>query len=255
MSRFGPYEVIRLLGEGGFARTSEARHRLLGVKACLKVSLREEDDELLLREARILASLRHPSLPALREVFEHPGGGLVLAMSFAEGRTLDELRRLSALEACRIGGKVLRALAYLHKGGVVHGDVKPKNIVVESLERGGDVVLVDLGLAAVRPRGGSRALGWTEGFAAPEVKRGSPPLPESDLYSLARTLRASLAGAPPPRLAEWLEALTEPEPARRPRWETRDPLRWLERVRRSIERAAGIHPHGDARHGRKVAHV
>lgn len=135
-----------------------------------------------------------------------------------------------------MGGKVLRALAYLHKGGVVHGDVKPRNIIVQSLARGGDVVLVDLGLAAVRPTGDTRALGWTEGFAAPEVRAGRPPLPESDLYALAKTLEESLEEDPPERLGEWLQALTEREPARRPRWETRDPLRWLERIRRSLER-------------------
>ncbi|MEZ0230536.1 MAG: serine/threonine-protein kinase [Planctomycetota bacterium] len=253
MKTFGPYEIVRTLGSGGFARTCEARHVLLGVKACLKVSLRAEDDELLLREARVLAALRHPSLPALREVFEHPGGGLVLAMSFAEGETLDETRPLTAIEACRVGGKVLRALAYLHKGGVVHGDVKPRNIVVESLERGGDVVLVDLGLAAVRPVARTKAIGWTEAFAAPEVRAGKPPLPESDLYALAKTLDARLAAPPPARLAEWLEALTEREPARRPRWETKDPLRWLERIRRSLERTAT--PKHDPRHERKVSHV
>jgi len=236
VTRLGPYEILRRLGEGGFARTSEARHVLLGVKACLKVSLREKDEDLLLREARILASLHHPSLPSLREVFPHPGGGLVLAMSFAEGKTLAETRPLTAVEACRLGAKVLRALAYLHKGGVVHGDVKPRNVIVESLARGGDVVLCDLGLAAVRPDERSRALGWTEGFAAPEVEAGAPPLPESDLYSLARTLECCLEEAPPARLGEWLSALTEREPARRPRWETRDPLRWLERIRRSLER-------------------
>jgi serine/threonine protein kinase len=236
MKRLGPYEVIRPLGSGGFAKTCEARHVLLGVPACLKVSLREEDEELLLREARVLASLRHPSLPSLREIFPHPGGGLVLAMSFARGETLAHTRPLSAIEACRVGGKVLRALAYLHKGGIVHGDVKPKNVIVESLERGGDVVLCDLGLASVRPTERTRALGWTEGFAAPEVEAGAPPLPESDLYALARTLECSLGEAPPERLGEWLAALTEREPARRPRWETRDPLRWLERIRRSLER-------------------
>jgi serine/threonine-protein kinase len=157
-------------------------------------------------------------------------------MSFARGETLAETRPLSAIEACRVGGKVLRALAYLHKGGVVHGDVKPKNVIVESLARGGDVVLCDLGLASVRPTERTRPLGFTEGFAAPEVEAGAPPLPESDLYALARTLECSLADAPPERLGEWLLALTEHEPARRPRWETRDPLRWLERIRRSLER-------------------
>jgi serine/threonine protein kinase len=235
MKRLGPYFVIRPLGEGGFARTFEARHALSGVEACLKVSLRETDDALLLREARVLASLRHPSLPALREVFEHPGGGLVLAMSFAHGRTLDLHAPLDALETARVGAKVLRALAYLHKGGIVHGDVKPKNIIVESVEKGGDVVLVDLGLASVRPDERTRALGWSEAFVAPEIRRGSPPLPESDLYSLARTLEHVFPGDEP-LLLEWLEALTHEDPARRPRWDTRDPLVWLERIGRSLEK-------------------
>jgi serine/threonine protein kinase len=236
MKRLGPYEVIRSLGAGGFARTSEARHLLLGVRACLKVSLREADEDLLLREARILASLRHPSLPALREVFEHLGGGFVLAMSFAEGESLAERPRLTAIEAARIGAKVLRALAYLHKGGVVHGDVKPRNVIVESARKGGDVVLCDLGLATVRPTERSRPLGLSPGFAAPEVEAGAPPLPESDIYALGRTLECVLGEEPPERLREWLLAATEREPARRPRWESRDPLRWLERILHSLER-------------------
>jgi serine/threonine-protein kinase len=241
--RLGPYQVIRTLGEGGFARTLEGRHALLGVKACLKIAHRPEDDDLLLREGRILAGLAHPSLPVLREVFElekyehhrgdHDGGGLVLAMSFALGAPLEE-KALPLEAALRVTAKVLRALAYLHKGGIVHGDVKPKNIIMESQERGASVVLCDLGLAAVRPAEKTRAIGWTEAFAAPEVQNGGPPLPESDLFSLARTLEAVLREPPPERVREWIEALTHKEPSRRPRWETRDPLRWLERIRRSL---------------------
>jgi serine/threonine protein kinase len=158
-------------------------------------------------------------------------------MSFAPGESLDCLGTLSPEAACRIGAKVLRALAYLHKGGIVHGDVKPKNVVVESLEPGGSVVLVDLGLAAVRPIATSKPLGWSEGYAAPEVVSGAPPLPESDLYSLGKTLEASLGEqAIPLPLRELIEALIDPKPARRPRWETKDPLRWLERVRRVLTR-------------------
>ena len=70
---------------------------------------------------------------------------------------------------------------------------------------------------------------------APEVRRGAPPLPESDLYSLARTLEHVL-GEDEPLLREWLRALSHEDPARRPRWDTRDPLVWLERIRRSLEK-------------------
>lgn len=244
MSTLGPYEVIRDLGTGGFARTCEARHRLLGEKACLKVALRSEDEPLLLREAKILWSLHHPSLPALRDVFAHPGGGLVIAMSFAEGQTLDRLAPLSDIEVCRVGSKVLRALAYLHMGGIVHSDVKPRNVVVSSAGQGGRVVLVDFGLAAVRPTSTTRPLGWTEGFVAPEILAGRPPLPESDLYALGKTLAAVLGKRPlPARLEEFLLAMTHPEPSRRPRWETRDPLRWLEEIRAELTRKKEAYSH------------
>jgi serine/threonine protein kinase len=252
VTRLGPYEVVRTLETGGFAETCLARHALLGTKACLKVSLRAADDDLLLREGRILAALQHPSLPVLRDVFERPAGGLVLAMSFAEGETLDRLGTLTPEAVCRVGAKVLRALAYLHKGGIVHGDVKPKNVVVESTAQGASVVLVDLGLAAVRPVSATRPLGWSEGFAAPEVVSGAPPLPESDLYALGKTLAAALGGDPrtgllpqgiPLGLKELLEALSDPKPARRPRWETKDPLRWLERVRRVLTLRKGAVSH------------
>ncbi len=242
MSRLGAYEVIRPLGTGGFAKTCEARHVLLGERACLKVSLRSEDDPLLLREAKILWSLHHPSLPALRDVFHHPGGGLVIAMTFAEGETLDRLAPLSVADACRVGAKVLRALCYLHLGGIVHCDVKPRNVIASSPGPGGRVVLVDFGLAAVRPTSATRPLGWTEHFAAPEVVAGAPPVPESDLYALGKTLAFVLAGRSiPERLAEFLAALTHPEPRKRPRWETRDPLRWLEEIRADVSRKEPCH--------------
>jgi serine/threonine protein kinase len=237
VSQLGPYEVVRSLGTGGFARTCEARHVLLGERACLKVSLRAEDEPLLLREAKSLWSLQHPSLPVLRDVFPHPGGGVVLAMSFAEGQTLDRLAPLTVAEGCRVGAKVLRALAYLHLGGIVHCDVKPRNVVVSSAGAGGRVVLVDFGLAAVRPTRATRPLGWTEGFVAPEVAAGLPPLPESDLFALGKTLEVVLAGRSlPERLHEFLAALTHPEPSRRPRWDKRDPLRWLEEIRSEVNR-------------------
>ena len=87
-TRIGPYEVVRALGAGGFARTWEARHTVLGERACLKVGHLEADDDLLLREGRILWGLHHPSLPTLRDVLRTEEGALCLGVMMHRLRML-----------------------------------------------------------------------------------------------------------------------------------------------------------------------
>ncbi len=240
-ARVGPYEVVRPLGEGGFARTFEARHVVLGETACLKVGRRAEDDPLLLREGRILWGLHHPALPTLRDAFRTEDGALALAIRFVEGRTLDAVAPIDAAAAIRLLGRLLKGLRVLHHRGIVHADVKPRNIIVEPDGHG--AVLVDFGLAAVRPTASTRPLGRTEVFAAPETEAGGPPLPESDLYGLALSFLHALggdvvgrvlpAGVPDP-LLRFLAALSVRDVARRPRWDRNDPIAWLARIRREI---------------------
>lgn len=225
----GPYDVLRGLGEGGFARTLEARHRVLGLRACLKVGLRRDDDWMLLEEARLLWDLHHPCLPTLRDVFHHEGQ-LVLAMRFVEGTRLG---RLDPPSATRVLGRLVRALKVLHHRGIVHNDVKPANIILEPDRTG--VVLVDFGAASRRPRSDSMAPAYTPVFTAPEVAGGRPPTPESDFYSLGMTILSALgadverrglpAGVPRP-LLELLVAMTRPEVERR----ERDPLERIKRI-------------------------
>lgn len=225
----GPYEVVRVLGEGGFARTFEARHRLLGTKACLKVSRRREYDDLLLEEGRLLWDLHHPSLPTLRDVFA-TAEGVALAMRFVEGTPLDRAGRLSPSVATRVLGRLLKALKVLHFRGIVHNDIKPANIILEPDRHG--VVLVDFGVASLRPTSRSEAPGYTPIFVAPEVLGGRPPTPESDFYSLGLTLLECLGGDVerrelprdvPEELLRLLVAMSRPEPERRPH----DPLATL----------------------------
>ena len=89
----GNYEVVRQIGEGGFGRTYEARHVILGEKACLKqnINLSKEDSELLKNEAKLLWHIHHHSLPTLRDFFKADDGSYILAMSFIEGKTLDKI--------------------------------------------------------------------------------------------------------------------------------------------------------------------
>lgn len=234
----GPYEILRPLGEGGFAETYEARHRLLGTRACLKICRHREDEDLMLAEARLLWDLHHPSLPTLRDVLRDQDGRLTLVMRFVEGQTLEAATPIDLPTAVQVLGRLLRALRVLHHRGIVHNDVKPANIVLEPDRHG--VVLVDFGVSSLRPRRTSRAPGFTDLYAAPEVRAGRPPLPESDLYSLGLSVLTALGGDPesrllpegvPEPLLELLVALSRREPERRARWGRSDsPLRWLDRL-------------------------
>ncbi len=235
--RIGTYEVVRELGEGGFATTYEARHALLGTRACLKVCRQASDEDLMLEEARILWDLHHPSLPTLRDVLRDPAGRLTLVMRFVEGQSLEAATPIDLATAVQVLGRLLRALRVLHHRGIVHNDVKPANIVLEPDRHG--VVLVDFGVSTVRPRASSSAPGFSDVFAAPEVVEGRPPLPESDLYSLGLSVLSALGGDPESRVLpegisepflELLVALTRRSPERRPRWGHEDPLRWLDRL-------------------------
>ena len=239
--RIGAYRVTRSLGQGGTGRTCEGVHELLDEKACLKEALPTTPRELLLREAKILWGLHHPFLPTLRDVVEEPREKtLVIAMRFVEGTSLDALGKLSPEETFPIFGRMIRALRVLHHRGIVHGDVKPANVIVEPDRHG--AVLVDLGMASVRPGYHTRPVGWTTKFAAPETLDGRPPLPESDLYSLGLSLVHVLGGDPekrelpraPEALLDWIVALTRKDPAKRPRWETDDPMASFDRIARKI---------------------
>lgn len=239
----GPYEILRPLGEGGFAQTYEARHRLLGTRACLKVCRERENEDLMLAEARILWDLHHPSLPTLRDVLKDRDGRLTLVMRYVEGEPLDRAAPIDPPTAVQVLGRLLRALRVLHHRGIVHNDIKPSNILLEPDRHG--VVLVDFGVSTVRPRRGSSAPGFSDLFAAPEVIEGRPPLPESDLYSLALSVLTALGGDPsrrilpegvPEPLLELLVALSRREPERRPRWGQPDsPIRWLDRIMPLLE--------------------
>lgn len=227
--------MVARLGGGAFSATFEARHEVLGTRACLKVALRPEDEPLMLDEARILWDLHHPSLPTLRDVLRDPDGRLVLAMRFVEGTPLDRAAPLDVPTAVQVLGRLLRALRVLHHRGLVHNDVKPANILLEPDRHG--VVLVDFGMCSVRPGSRSRAPGYTPLFVAPEVEAGLPPLPESDLYSLAVSVLWGLGAdlehrvlpdRVPERLLELLVRLSARDPERRPRWDTESPLALLD---------------------------
>jgi serine/threonine protein kinase len=95
----------------------------------------------------------------------------------------------------------LAALAALHRGGIVHGDVKPSNIM---LKRTGNAKLIDVGSAFERGEAPARRT-FTPAYAAPEILKGAAGSPQSDLAGLGYVLIEMLAGAPPPAEPDGLD--------------------------------------------------
>lgn len=199
MATLGSYNIEELIGEGGFGRTYRAHHVLNPrILACLKqnIDLTSDDRKILAGEAELMARIHHHSLPAFRDLYEVGDGSIVLAMTYIAGKPLDQsIAKHTAIDAEAIAWvtqRSLNALYYLHHRGVIHGDVKPGNIIVQPKIH--NAILVDYGLSSVKPKSDSKAVGCTPAFAAPEILDGKPPLPQSDFYSLGLTMIHALGG-------------------------------------------------------------
>src|SRR3972149_6180492 len=156
MNMIGNYTIIKQIGEGGFGRTYEARHVILGEKACLKqnINITPADEALLRNEAKLLWNVHHHSLPTLRDYFLAEDSSAVLAMSFIEGKTLEHSvkkhKAIDSEDVAWVTQRLLNALHYLHSMGVIHGDVKPTNVIVQPNMH--NAVLVDYGLSSIHPK-------------------------------------------------------------------------------------------------------
>ncbi len=124
--------------------------------------------------------------------------------------------------------RALNALRYIHYQGIVHGDLKPHNIIVEPDKHLASIV--DFGLSRIKPKAKSGNKGYTEFFSAPEVISGGTILPESDFYSLGMTMIYALSGDAehvlrrevptdtPEPMQRFIRKLVVRDPLSRPRW-------------------------------------
>ncbi len=250
ITTIGSYKIIRQIGEGGFGRTYEGRHILnQNIKACLKqnINLSETDAELLMREAEVMEKVSLHSLPAWRDTLRMPDGSVVIIMSFIEGKTLDRIiekhHALHPEEVSWISQRLLNALHYLHSKGIIHGDVKPGNVIVQPHPKEHNAILLDYGLASVRPTSATKAVGYTPIFVAPETTQGKPPIPESDLYCLGLTMIYALGGDPiaksmpgyvPKQVQDFYNHLVQYHPMDRPNWEKDDLVKRLSDIRLEV---------------------
>ncbi|HJU18570.1 MAG TPA: serine/threonine-protein kinase [Stellaceae bacterium] len=205
LGKIGPYELLELLGEGGVGQVYRARDTILGRQVAIKM-LRPElsrNREFITRfynEAQRLANLSHNNITTLYALYLE-GDKPFMVMELVRGRTLEELlqrtRRLPPRESLAVLAQAVAGLAYAHRAGVIHRDIKPPNLM---LTNGGVVKIMDFGIARVRgsqrmTRAGQAFL--TPLYASPEQIRGGEVDERSDLYSLGIVSYEMLAGRPP----------------------------------------------------------
>ena len=202
------YDVLRMLGRGGMGTVWLARERSLDRLVAIKVlgseSLQIGDlRERFRREARIAARLMHPNIVPLYAFGETPDA-LYLVMGYVEGESLaDRLEREGRLPrhtTLRILAEIADALAFAHREGIVHRDVKPDNILIEA--KSGRAMLADFGIA--RAEGAATSVTMTgmavgtPSYMSPEQATGTTAVDgRSDLYSLSVVGYRMLAGKLP----------------------------------------------------------
>jgi serine/threonine-protein kinase len=195
-------------------------------------------------------NLRHFAIPSVRDLIKLGNGSLALVMSYIPGPTLakivEKYGRMDAEHVAWIAHRVINALMYMHSGGVIHGDIKPQNIIVQHQDH--TIVIVDFGLAMIKPKRDDQSKGYTKLFSPPEQMDGGVLIPESDLYSLGMTMIYALSGGTkhgtenlekqrvpndvPKPLCEFIRRLVRPEPLDRPRvWKEENLFLTLEQVR------------------------
>jgi serine/threonine protein kinase len=206
--RFGPYEVVDLLGRGGMGEVWRARDTTLRRDVALKMlsgDVAQDPARLarLRKEAQVLASLNHPYVGAIYG-FEGSGPTPALVLELVQGQTLaTRLSRgpLPVRDALRLSGQIAEALEAAHEHGIVHRDLKPGNVM---LRPDGMVKVLDFGLAtpgferiggvATSPLTQPGAVVGTPAYMAPEQARGEPVDHRADIWAFGCVLYEMLRG-------------------------------------------------------------
>jgi serine/threonine protein kinase len=204
--RIGKYLVVGELGTGGQALVYRAVHPTLDKDLVIKLARAlldggEIDRSQLVAEGKLLAELEHPNLVRVYDLGVYEGRPF-LAMEYVRGRTLQQHAAhepLTPRRAAALMSQLARAVAYLNARGIVHQDIKPKNILIDEAGR---ARLIDFGMARWRHAWSGDAEGpWggTPAFMAPEQARGETQCvgPRSDLFALGSVLYFLLVGHAP----------------------------------------------------------
>ena len=231
----GKYQIVSVLGQGGFGITYLAEQVLVKRKVCIKEFFPKEyykrDDDSsaativsdgfaesmnrfkakFIKEAQTIAALDHPNIIHIFEIFEENDTAYYV-MEYVEGESLsDKVKRSGAMDEVGAIGyihQVTEALGYIHSEQIMHLDVKPANVMVRSKDN--RAILIDFGLSKHYDTTSGNAtsttpVGVSHGFAPMEqYKEGgvSTFSPETDIYSLGATLYYLVTGTTPPQASD-----------------------------------------------------
>ncbi|HKY67109.1 MAG TPA: serine/threonine-protein kinase, partial [Acidimicrobiales bacterium] len=201
MVSVGDYDLTQQIGAGASGTVWKAHRRGPVARTVALKRLRagggSADLARMRREATVLTELDHPHVVRVLEVL-HDGDGMAIAMQYAPGGSLADLLaergRLSAGQVVAVAAPVADALASAHRRAVLHGDVKPANILFTS---DGEPLLTDFGVARTLGSVTSDQVSGTAEYLAPELLDGAAPDPRADVYALAVVCYQALTGRPP----------------------------------------------------------
>ena len=239
----GQFEIVRQVGEGGMAWVYEAVDRVSGRHLAIKCP-KPIFSGRLLPETETSLTVTHDNVCRVHAIHRAAtGGGEVefLTMEFIEGETLrdrmDREKRLSVGDVREIARQLCAGLGEAHRKGIVHGDLKPNNVMLTKNTSGElRVVVTDFGLAGpvpgIKPSATGNALRGAPDYVAPELFRGVAKSPSSDLFALGAILFEAFSGKRP-----WDETSANgPVEARLPaKLPPEVPSRWKNAVGRCLQ--------------------
>jgi hypothetical protein len=218
----GRFQVVKSIGQGGMGALFLATDPMLERQVAIKL-LKEDDDELrerFAREARAVAKLHHANIVTIFDVGTHDGRPFI-AMEYVEGQTLAQIIRerqaLSTPRRLELIEELCDGLGFAHKAGIVHRDVKPANVMVNTE---GSVRILDFGIARIAEASKLTRAGMLIGtlnYMSPEQVTGAPVDQRSDIFSVGLVLYEMLAyqkAFPGKALTEVLDRIVHgaPEP-------------------------------------------
>jgi len=199
----GRYEILEIIGTGAHGRVARAHDPMIGRLVAIKLFPRElakgEARQRFLQEARVVGQLSHPSIITLHDMgIDEATQTPYLVMEFLDGQPLDRILEKGSIplsKACAWAAEMASALGVAHRKGVIHGDVKPANMLITD---DGRVKLMDFGMArlASHDTGATPLLG-TPAYWCPEQIMGKPQDARSDLFSLGVVLYEMVVGKRP----------------------------------------------------------
>jgi serine/threonine-protein kinase len=203
LRKVGRYEILEVIGVGANSRVARAFDPLIARIVAMKLFpaelARGEARNRFVQEARVVGQISHPAVIALHDMgVDEPSQTPYLVMEYVQGQSLEKVLEKGSVpfpKACAWVAEVATALAVAHRKGVIHGDVKPANILITDDER---VKLTDFGMARLASRDSKDTpLLGSPAYWCPEQIVGKPQDARSDIFSLGVVLYELVTGRRP----------------------------------------------------------